>query len=80
MSLSTPHATGARHLLLTKELAPYCICCRFQLRAQQQNAIKAKTKRRLAMGFREAKKFLQLDRVKCLIVAPDISRGEAEGG
>ncbi|GAB0093047.1 hypothetical protein DMENIID0001_080990 [Sergentomyia squamirostris] len=53
---------------------------RFQDRAFQRNEIKARAKRRYVVGFKEANRMLDINKVKLLIVATDLERSPGEGG
>lgn len=50
-----------------------------QDRAFTNNPIKAKAKRRHVSGLREAKKALRLNKVKMLVIAPDLEKMESKG-
>uniref|UniRef100_A0A1B0CM61 Putative ribosomal protein l7ae/l30e/s12e/gadd45 family n=1 Tax=Lutzomyia longipalpis TaxID=7200 RepID=A0A1B0CM61_LUTLO len=53
---------------------------RFQDRAFHRNEIKARAKRRYVVGFKEANRMLDVNKVKLLIVATDLERSPGEGG
>ncbi|XP_077524366.1 SECIS-binding protein 2 isoform X3 [Amblyomma americanum] len=52
----------------------------FQDRLYQKDPIKARSKRRLVYGLKEVHKYLLLNKLKCIIFAPDIEEVKAEGG
>lgn len=52
----------------------------FQDRLYQRDPVKARTKRRLVYGLKEVRKYLLLNKLKCIIFAPDIEEVKAEGG
>nr|ASK40404.1 hypothetical protein [Amblyomma maculatum] len=52
----------------------------FQDRLYQKDPIKARSKRRLVYGLKEVRKYLLLNKLKCIIFAPDIEEVRAEGG
>ncbi|XP_065290214.1 uncharacterized protein Sbp2 [Dermacentor albipictus] len=52
----------------------------FQERLYQKDPIKARSKRRLVYGLKEVRKYLLLNKLKCIIFAPDIEEVKAEGG
>lgn len=45
---------------------------RFQLAALQRNAMKAKARKRYVLGFHEVTKKLKINKIKVVIVAPDL--------
>jgi hypothetical protein len=45
---------------------------RFQLAALQRNAMKAKARKRYVLGFHEVIKKLKINKIKMVIVAPDL--------
>lgn len=47
---------------------------RFQENKFQQNPIKAKANRRYVVGFKEVKKFLVVEKLKLIFIAPDLER------
>jgi selenocysteine insertion sequence-binding protein 2 len=49
---------------------------RFQENKFQQNPIKAKANRRYVVGFKEVKKFLVVEKLKLIFIAPDLERNE----
>ncbi|XP_004525219.1 selenocysteine insertion sequence-binding protein 2-like [Ceratitis capitata] len=53
---------------------------RFQKRALTLNAIKAHAHRRFVVGFREAKNFLLINKVKLIIIATDCEKSGEEDG
>ena len=53
---------------------------RFQDRQHAENPIKAKAKRRYVVGLREIKKFLEVKKVKMLLLAPDVEPVQSKGG
>ena len=53
---------------------------RFQDRLYHKNPIKAKMKRRYVMGIREVTKHLRLNKLKCVILAPNCEKIQAKGG
>ncbi|CAF0941998.1 unnamed protein product [Brachionus calyciflorus] len=53
---------------------------RFQDRLYHKNPIKAKMKRRYVMGIREVTKHLKLQKLKCVILAPNCEKIESKGG
>ena len=52
---------------------------RFQRRALAVNEIKAKAHRRFVVGFREMHNYLQINKVKLAIIAPDCEQSPGEG-
>ena len=53
---------------------------RFQDRMYNKNPTKAKVKRRYVMGIREVTKHLKLNKLKCVILAPNCEKIQAKGG
>uniref|UniRef100_A0A1B0DF05 Ribosomal protein eL8/eL30/eS12/Gadd45 domain-containing protein n=1 Tax=Phlebotomus papatasi TaxID=29031 RepID=A0A1B0DF05_PHLPP len=53
---------------------------RFQDLAFHRSEIKARAKRRYVVGFKEANRMLDINKVKLLIVATDLERSPGEGG
>ncbi|CAG0895973.1 unnamed protein product [Darwinula stevensoni] len=53
---------------------------RFQDRLHARDPVKARARRRMVYGFREILKYLDLRKVKCVFVAPDIEPVKAKGG
>jgi ribosomal protein L7Ae-like RNA K-turn-binding protein len=53
---------------------------RFQDRLYHKNPIKAKMKRRYVMGIREVTKHLKLNKLKCVILAPNCEKIQSKGG
>lgn len=53
---------------------------RFQDNAYFKNPVKAKTKRRYVAGIREVTKHLKLNKLKCIILAPNCEKIESPGG
>ncbi|KAJ9579554.1 hypothetical protein L9F63_004739 [Diploptera punctata] len=53
---------------------------KFQDRQYQKNAVKAFAKRRYVSGFREVKKQLGLNKVKLVVIAPDLEIAKNKGG
>lgn len=51
----------------------------FQDRAFARDPIKANAKRRYVVGLRQANKYLNIKKVKMLIIAPDLEKLEAHG-
>ncbi|KAH6930417.1 hypothetical protein HPB50_013457 [Hyalomma asiaticum] len=51
----------------------------FQERLYQKDPIKARYKRRLVYGLKEVRKYLLLNKLKCIIFAPDIEEVKAAG-
>ncbi|XP_070497209.1 selenocysteine insertion sequence-binding protein 2-like [Chironomus tepperi] len=47
---------------------------RYQTNKYQENPIKAKANRRYVVGFNEVKKFLHVERLKLLFIAPDLEK------
>ncbi|CAG9804975.1 unnamed protein product [Chironomus riparius] len=47
---------------------------RYQENKFQQNPIKAKANRRYVVGFKEVKKFLNVERLKLIFIAPDLEK------
>lgn len=52
----------------------------FQDRMFSKDPIKAKAKKRLCFGLREVTKYAKVNKVKLLIIAPDIEKIETKGG
>eukprot|EP00041_Stephanoeca_diplocostata_P018904 m.400231 g.400231 ORF g.400231 m.400231 type:complete len:783 (+) comp21158_c0_seq4:448-2796(+) len=52
----------------------------FQNRMHERDPIKARAKRRFVLGLREVGKSVARGKIRCVLVAPDIERIEAEGG
>lgn len=52
---------------------------RFQDRQFHRDPVKAKAKRRYVCGLREVKKHLELRKLKCVIVAPNLDRIQSPG-
>lgn len=53
---------------------------RFQDRLYHKSPLKAKSKRRFVMGIREVTKHLKLNKVKCIIMAPNCEKIQSKGG
>ena len=53
---------------------------KFQERARIQDPNKAKLRRRLVFGLREVKRGIKANKVKCVVVAPNIDEGTMAGG
>jgi ribosomal protein L7Ae-like RNA K-turn-binding protein len=53
---------------------------RFQDRLYHKNPMKAKMKRRYVMGIREVTKHLKLNKLKCIILAPNCEKIQSKGG
>ena len=53
---------------------------RFQDNQHAKDPVKAKARRRYAVGLREALKFVKVHKVTCLLLAPDLEAVEARGG
>lgn len=53
---------------------------RFQDRLYHKNPAKAKMKRRYVMGIREVTKHLKLQKLKCVILAPNCEKIQSKGG
>jgi len=53
---------------------------RFQDRAHASNPEKARLKKRLVYGLREVHKLLKVEKVKCVIMAPNIEAAQGNGG
>eukprot|EP00730_Choanoeca_flexa_P019052 TRINITY_DN9292_c0_g1_i1.p1 TRINITY_DN9292_c0_g1~~TRINITY_DN9292_c0_g1_i1.p1 ORF type:complete len:702 (+),score=157.48 TRINITY_DN9292_c0_g1_i1:878-2983(+) len=53
---------------------------RFHKRAMENNQIKAKARKRYVTGMKEVRRSLRGDKVKVLIVAPDVQRTNTKGG
>ncbi|CAF1135171.1 unnamed protein product, partial [Didymodactylos carnosus] len=73
------------HQLIDRTLDEICVQLlltlkRFQDRQQNLNPQKAKLKRRYIHGIREVTKHLRLNRLKCILIAPDCERIKTEGG
>lgn len=65
--------------LITKEMRNLSITIikdllKFQENKFKQNPIKAKAHRRYVAGFQEVKKFLVIDKLKLIFIAPDLER------
>jgi len=54
--------------------------CRFYNRQLQKNPNKAKSKRRFVLGIREVFKHLKLNKIKCVIVSPNLEKIQSKGG
>lgn len=52
---------------------------RFQDRAYHKNQIKARAARRYVVGFKETQRQLNVDKVKLLIIAPDLEKADDIG-
>ena len=52
----------------------------YQERARLKDPAKAKMRRRLVFGLREVKRGIKADKVKCVVVAPNIDQGQIAGG
>uniref|UniRef100_A0A1I8FWW9 Ribosomal_L7Ae domain-containing protein n=1 Tax=Macrostomum lignano TaxID=282301 RepID=A0A1I8FWW9_9PLAT len=52
----------------------------YQARARARDPAKAKQKRRLVMGLREARKHIGLNRIRLVFISPDLERVQAPGG
>ncbi|XP_064461681.1 uncharacterized protein LOC135371623 isoform X2 [Ornithodoros turicata] len=52
----------------------------FQDRLHLKDPVKARSKRRLVYGLKEVRRYLSLNKLKCIIFAPDIEEVKAEGG
>lgn len=72
------HVQTAEINLATKTLLTDLVF--FQERLYQKDPIKARSKRRLVYGLKEVRKYLLLNKLKCIIFAPDIEEVKAEGG
>lgn len=53
---------------------------RFQKRAYDKNEIKGRAKKRYVVGFKETLKFLELKKIKLLLIAPDLEPNEGPNG
>eukprot|EP01137_Pigoraptor_chileana_P007305 Opistho-2@52715 len=53
---------------------------KFQERQKAMDPIKAKAKRRIVVGLREVAKHLKRNKLKCVIVAPDVEEVRSDGG
>merc|ERR1711990_233550 len=53
---------------------------RFYQRQLQKNQIKAKSKRRFVLGIREVFKHLKLNKIKCVVVSPNLEKIQSKGG
>ncbi|XP_021940353.1 selenocysteine insertion sequence-binding protein 2 isoform X2 [Zootermopsis nevadensis] len=71
-SLTVPLNSAVK--LLLKDIV------KFQDRQYHRDPVKAFAKRRYVLGFREAKKHLQLKRLKLIVVAPDLEVAKVKGG
>ncbi|KAH8023384.1 hypothetical protein HPB51_013222 [Rhipicephalus microplus] len=52
----------------------------YQDRLYQKDPIKARSKRRLVYGLKEVRKYLLLNKLKCIVFAPDIEEVKGAGG
>ena len=52
---------------------------RFYQRQLQKNQIKAKSKRRFVLGIREVFKHLKLNKIKCVVVSPNLEKIQSKG-
>lgn len=52
---------------------------RFQSRLFEKDPVKAQSKRRLTCGLKEVAKYVELDKLRCLVIAPDIQLIENNG-
>lgn len=52
---------------------------RFQDRAYNKNEIKARSQRRYVVGFKESMRQLDIEKVKLLIIAPDLEQSSEDG-
>ncbi|CAG2170583.1 unnamed protein product, partial [Oppiella nova] len=52
----------------------------FQDRMFSKDPIKAKTRKRLTFGFNEVTKYANINKIKLLVIAPDIEKIESRGG
>jgi ribosomal protein L7Ae-like RNA K-turn-binding protein len=71
--------------IINKEIDQVCYMLlheivRFQDRMYHKNPIKAKSKRRYVMGIREVTKHLKLNKLKCVILAPNCEKIQSKGG
>lgn len=53
---------------------------RFQRRAHAKNEVKARAHRRFVVGFRQVQNYLQINKVRLVIVATDCEKCEGEEG
>ncbi|KAK2167715.1 hypothetical protein LSH36_25g10000 [Paralvinella palmiformis] len=53
---------------------------RFQDRLYHRDPTKAKARRRIVLGLREVTKHLKLNRIKCVIISPNMERIQSKGG
>ena len=53
---------------------------RFQDRMYHKNPAKARAKRRFVIGIREVTKHLQMNKLKCVILAPNCEKIQSKGG
>eukprot|EP00039_Didymoeca_costata_P000461 m.45627 g.45627 ORF g.45627 m.45627 type:complete len:478 (-) comp10275_c0_seq2:720-2153(-) len=52
----------------------------FQERSNQRDPMRAKINRRYVMGLREVTKHLKLNKIKCVLMAPDVEKIKSDGG
>ena len=73
------YCTHSRSTALDKVVATFLAeLNRFQLAALQRNALKAKARKRYVLGFNEVMKKLKVQKVKVVIVAPDLEPNNLE--
>ncbi|XP_062573885.1 selenocysteine insertion sequence-binding protein 2-like [Saccostrea cucullata] len=53
---------------------------RFQDRMYHKDPVKAKTKRRIVLGLREVTKHLKLNKIKLVIISPNLEKIQSKGG
>jgi len=53
---------------------------RFQERTKQREPLKAKARRRYVCGLKEVRKYAKADRIRAVIVAPNVEENKSEGG
>ena len=52
---------------------------RFQDRLYHKDPIKAKSRRRIVLGLREVTKHLKLNKIRCVIISPNLERIQSKG-
>ncbi|XP_013409777.1 selenocysteine insertion sequence-binding protein 2-like isoform X3 [Lingula anatina] len=73
------------HQVLDKEIDDCCTqllqeLVRFQDRLYHKDPSKAKSKRRIVLGLREVTKHLKLNKIKSVVISPNLERIQSKGG